>query len=979
MPATPGSEMAPSVSLSFANNFWGKEDAGVDPLLERMHNAKITSDELKSFYTQRAAIEEEYSRKILNLARKPLGSSEAGTLRMSMDVVRGELEAMGKSHQHIAQQMKGELEEPLSTFSGGIKERRKIIQNGIEKLLKTKTQQTHTVNKARDRYEQDCLKIKGYLAQGHMVMGQEERKNKAKLEKTQIQMSATSNEYETAVKVLEETTARWNREWKAACDKFQDLEEERLDFTKSSLWSFANISSTVCVSDDASCEKIRLSLEDCDVEKDISGFIKDNGTGQEIPDPPKYINFCRGDVSDNASDVSDDAHYSVAQFQRTMNPAFRSSSPQPSTYSSHHDPASVLAQEMALGSSVNSERSQRSQRSQQSAVAPLPVRQSSQQAVPASTYQDFPKVPHNEYPMDGMTQFCRLGPPSDRSSVPSPTRPEDDSHSEISNANSFSSVEPPASPMKQLNGSTVSTNSQQDDKTLQKRRSGFFQNHSPFGRRKSKHENAVPASISNGPAQRNTWAPAPRPQTASSPARPFAREARNVGFGNDPMPSPDAEPVDPRANFQLNIGNNVFDVATPDARRRSTAPAPEEPTNELDPIAQALAELKGVTKQASTRVSADRYAGIPTPAPGAGRASPSPLIANSDIRAGQRGTPPPSYDQPMRRLGAPQPAFTSKQMQQTTASYMTQKRDMFNAPPRNTPSQMGSRPVSRGGDSRGSGEMMRSASPAPLRTSSPAPPRATSPRPSTGYDRRSQPGPPGQDYRSVSPNPYGGPPPGGMSAGRPRAQSSSPIKQQQQRPGYNPAYASHGNSPASAMPRSASPSPQFRGSAGPGSRPTSSRGDPAAMAMQLAPSGDQGYPPSSRGAPNGQQATPLRPTSTYYGAEGGWAAASSPRGNAPPQQAPPSQQQQQQQQQLSTRVRSQSSAGQRQFTRDGRPILQFSRAMYMYSAAIPEELTFAKGDILAVLRLQDDGWWEAEIAGKDGSRGLVPSNYLANA
>ncbi|KAH0089598.1 hypothetical protein KCU96_g8431, partial [Aureobasidium melanogenum] len=961
MPATPASEMAPSVSLSFANNFWGKEDAGVDPLLERMHNAKITSDELKSFYTQRAAIEEEYSRKLLNLARKPLGSSEAGTLRMSMDVVRGELEAMGKSHQHIAQQMKGELEEPLSTFSGGIKERRKIIQNGIEKLLKTKTQQTHTVNKARDRYEQDCLKIKGYLAQGHMVMGQEERKNKAKLEKTQIQMSATSSEYEQAVKVLEETTARWNREWKAACDKFQDLEEERLDFTKSSLWSFANISSTVCVSDDASCEKIRLSLEDCDVEKDIASFIKESGTGQEIPDPPKYINFCRGDINDNASDVSDDANYSVAQFQRTMNPAFRSSSPQPSTYSSHHDPASTLAQEMALGSSVNSERSQRSQ---QSAVVAQPPRRSSQQAAPpVNAYQDFPKVPHNEYPMDGMTQFCRLGPPSDRSSIPSPTRPEDDSHSEVSNANSFSSIEPPTSPMK-LNGSTVSTSSQQEDKTLQKRRSGFFQNHSPFGRRKSKHENAAPATISNAPAQRNTWGPAARPQTASSPARPFGREAKNVGFGNDPLPSPDPEPVDPRANFQLNIGNNVFDVATPDARKRSVVA--EEPSGELDPIAQALAELKGVTKQASTRVSADRYAGIPTPAPGAGRASPSPLIANSDARAAQRGTPPPSYDQPMRRLGAPQPAFTSKQMQQTTASYMTQKRDMFNAPSRNTPSQMGSRPASRGGDPN---EMMRSASPAPLRTSSPAPPRATSPRPSTGYDRRSQPIPQGQGYRPSSPNPYGGAPPGSMPAGRPRAQSTSPIKQQQ-RPSFNPAYASHGNSPVSSMPRSASPNPQFRGSAGPGSRPSSSRGDPAAMAMQLAPAGDQGYPPSSRGS----QGAPLRPTSTYYGAEGGWAAASSPRGGAPQQQ-----QQAPQQQQLSTRVRSQSSAGQRQFTKDGRPILQFSRAMYMYQAAIPEELTFAKGDILAVLRLQDDGWWEAEVAGKDGRRGLVPSNYLVAA
>lgn len=183
-----------------------------------MHNAKVTGDELKSFYTSRAAIEDDYARKLLSLARKPLGSSEAGTLRMSLDVIRGEVESMGKAHQNIATQMKSELEEPLAAFTGGMKERRKIVQNGIEKLLKVKTQQTSAVNKTRDRYEQDCLKIKGYLAQGHMVMGQEERKNKAKLEKTQIQLSATSNEYEGAVKALEETTGKWNRDWKSGCD-----------------------------------------------------------------------------------------------------------------------------------------------------------------------------------------------------------------------------------------------------------------------------------------------------------------------------------------------------------------------------------------------------------------------------------------------------------------------------------------------------------------------------------------------------------------------------------------------------------------------------------------------------------------------------------------------------------------------------------------------------------------------------------------
>lgn len=66
---------------------------------------------------------------------------------MSLDVIRGEVESMGKAHQNIAGQMKTELDEPLSAFAGGMKERRKIVQTGVEKLLKIKTQQTMTVNK----------------------------------------------------------------------------------------------------------------------------------------------------------------------------------------------------------------------------------------------------------------------------------------------------------------------------------------------------------------------------------------------------------------------------------------------------------------------------------------------------------------------------------------------------------------------------------------------------------------------------------------------------------------------------------------------------------------------------------------------------------------------------------------------------------------------------------------------------------------
>lgn len=112
-----------------------------------MHNSKTTCEELRSFYGARAALEDEYARKLVQLARKPLGSNEAGSLRTSFDVMRGEVDQIGKQHTVIAQQMKTELEEPLAAFAGGMKERRKIVQNGIEKLLKIKIQQSQVVQK----------------------------------------------------------------------------------------------------------------------------------------------------------------------------------------------------------------------------------------------------------------------------------------------------------------------------------------------------------------------------------------------------------------------------------------------------------------------------------------------------------------------------------------------------------------------------------------------------------------------------------------------------------------------------------------------------------------------------------------------------------------------------------------------------------------------------------------------------------------
>lgn len=578
---------------------------------------------------------------------------------------------------------------------------------------------------------------------------------------------------------------------------------------------------------------MRLSLESCEVEKDISSFIHDRGTGQEIPDPPKYINFCRGDLNDTASETSEDDSYSVAQFQRTLNPAFRTSSPQPSTYESHHDPQSDLAVKMAHLQGQTPPSRETTLTPQKATHQPPPIIDYRQHAQTQAPYQhkidDLAPVPHNEYPTDGMTMFCRTAPPSDRSSVASPMRPSSrDSHSEYSNPTSFSSQEPPSgkqSPVKHDIPSMSPT------KQVQKKRSGFFSN-SPF-RRKSKHEKDGRDGQYNSdmttPTARNTRGGPNRDRfnNQSSPTRQYGQGIETRDFQNEPSP----EPVDPRANFQLNVGPNVFDVASPDGHRPRKPAAPA--TQDLDPIAQALAELKGVGKQSAVRMSADRYAGVATPGPG----------MTGDVAAAQRGTPPPSYhDQPpVRRLDPPKPAFTSAQMQQTTRNYVGQNKEMYG----------NSRPGTRG-----SGDVPRSTSPLPM--------RSTSPRP--GYN--------GQPHaRSASPNPYGG--------GRQKVTpNTSPTKQP-----YTNGNTSRYHSPNDIR-RSASPQPQYTQH----QRPNSSAG----MQLQLAPA-EPNRGARARGQSN---ARPL----TYYAG----------------QQAPPSND-------AGGRNRSKSAGNGRQYTKDGRPILEFGK------------------------------------------------------
>ncbi|KAF8982917.1 Proline-serine-threonine phosphatase-interacting protein 2 [Entomortierella lignicola] len=242
-----------------------------------MRHAKLTCQEVLVMFQARAALEEEYGKKLLKLSKSPLGKDELGTLRESLDVVRFEIEATGKSHIELAGKMRDQLESALSEFNDTQKDKRK---------------------QAKEKYDAECVRTKGSSAAKMNLVGKELDKASTKMEKNELASRAADIEYQASIRQLTEINDKWVVEWGGACDKFQLLEEQRIDYLRTTLWNYANIISSTCVADDESCERIRTSLESCDVYQNLQSFIEACATGEEVPDIPTYLSTKDGESTE---------------------------------------------------------------------------------------------------------------------------------------------------------------------------------------------------------------------------------------------------------------------------------------------------------------------------------------------------------------------------------------------------------------------------------------------------------------------------------------------------------------------------------------------------------------------------------------------------------------------------------------------------------------------------------------------------------
>jgi hypothetical protein len=260
-----------------------------------MYQGAQSCEELMSFYKERIALEEEYARRMHAISKKAIGTYETGHLREAFEALRNETEQIARSHSNQSRKIHIESLMKLEAFTSNFVARRKPTENSVEQIRKSKQALETKVLKLKERYQIEVTKLNTYLAQANLLLGKEQDKNREKIYMQQQIVGEIRQEYQIGVKKLQEIQATWVQEWKISSQQLEQLEKERIEFIVSNVWEYSNSVSSSCVNDDASCENIRKSLEECNAEEEIDIFVHNFGTGSKIYSTPAFVDYINGE------------------------------------------------------------------------------------------------------------------------------------------------------------------------------------------------------------------------------------------------------------------------------------------------------------------------------------------------------------------------------------------------------------------------------------------------------------------------------------------------------------------------------------------------------------------------------------------------------------------------------------------------------------------------------------------------------------
>ncbi|KAJ2964186.1 hypothetical protein NQZ79_g891 [Umbelopsis isabellina] len=264
-------------SMSFMDNFWGVELGGMDTLLQRMDSGHQTLENLQAIYSGRAKVEADQGNHLLMISRTVLADKEeTGNMLKALQTVSNEIGNNANSHLELAQKIEADVVQPLHNFSENYINQVRECQQRLERLSESRDIYASRIVEAGDRFNAEQKRLGGDRAARASRIAQEKLRD-------------IHREYQNAIAEFEESVKDLHDEWKKTCLTFQDLEEQRLEMITLNVWEYTNLFSANLLDQDESFERVRQSLEQCQIQDEIETLISEKGTSQDLPAPLDYL------------------------------------------------------------------------------------------------------------------------------------------------------------------------------------------------------------------------------------------------------------------------------------------------------------------------------------------------------------------------------------------------------------------------------------------------------------------------------------------------------------------------------------------------------------------------------------------------------------------------------------------------------------------------------------------------------------------
>lgn len=223
----------------------GKPADALATVQNRLRKAKILNDELADYFKERAVAEEAYSRALQKATKRPLftGRSSLGPLGPVVDSLVGEISRLSDSHLKFAKRLTDEIEVPL---------RQQATIGEWSKLKQYDTNLSATIKE----YDEKISKIDKYRKR--MDTGK-------KAEQTRNKMADAS-------RALDESRMEWETEAPIVFDKYQSVDQHRLDMLKEAVARFETMQSDQAQQTMQLSERTMQLVLNFDTMKDIEDF-----------------------------------------------------------------------------------------------------------------------------------------------------------------------------------------------------------------------------------------------------------------------------------------------------------------------------------------------------------------------------------------------------------------------------------------------------------------------------------------------------------------------------------------------------------------------------------------------------------------------------------------------------------------------------------------------------------------------------------